>query len=80
MADWVTPELLQTLFDRHGAALELFASQWTTAPEDCVQDAMIQLVRQRRSPDCVPAWLNGIGRNGFRTMGQNVGQDLSWRN
>lgn len=43
MADWVTSELLQTLLDRHGAAMELFASQWTKAPEDCVQDAFIQL-------------------------------------
>ncbi len=63
MADWVTPELLQTLLDRHGAAMELFASQWTKAPEDCVQDAFIQLVRQPRSPDCVVAWLFRVVRN-----------------
>ncbi|HJN11162.1 MAG: sigma-70 family RNA polymerase sigma factor [Pirellulaceae bacterium] len=63
MADWVTPELLQTLLNRHGAALELFASQWTTSPDDCVQDAFIQLVRQTRSPDCVPAWLFRVVRN-----------------
>ena len=63
MADWVTPELLQTLLDRHGVAMELFASQWTTAPEDCVQDAFIQLVRQARSPDSVPAWLFRVVRN-----------------
>ena len=63
MTDWVTPELLHKLLDQHGAALELFASQWTTAPEDCVQDAMIQLVAQQRPPDCLPAWLFRVVRN-----------------
>ena len=35
----VTSELLERLIEQHGAALELFASQWTESPEDCVQDA-----------------------------------------
>jgi len=63
MADWVTPELLQSVLDQHGAALELFASQWTTAPEDCVQEAIIQLVRQPHSPDRIAAWLFRVVRN-----------------
>lgn len=63
MGSRVTPELLERLLDEHGAALELFASQWTNAPEDCVQEALLQLVRQPRLPDRVVAWLYRVVRN-----------------
>ena len=41
-------ELLSRLLDEHGAALVLYAQQWSRSPEDVVQEAFIQLMRQRR--------------------------------
>lgn len=63
MTQPVTPELLSRLLDEHGAALELFASQWTEMPEDCVQEAFLQLVRQSKTPDLVVPWLFRVVRN-----------------
>lgn len=60
----VTPELLERLLNEHAAALELFASQWTDTPEDCVQEAFIQLVRQKRIPERIAPWLFRVVRNG----------------
>jgi len=63
MTQPVTPELLSSLLDEHGSALELFASQWTGMPEDCVQEAFLQLVRQSKPPDQVVPWLFRVVRN-----------------
>ena len=60
----VGPELLGRLLDDHGAALVLYARQWCATPEDVVQEAMIQLVRQRRLPEKVLPWLYRVVRNG----------------
>jgi RNA polymerase sigma factor (sigma-70 family) len=60
----ITPELVATLFDRHAAALELFAAQWISIPADVVQEAFLQLVRQGRVPDRPAAWLYRVVRNG----------------
>ncbi|MEX0938440.1 MAG: sigma-70 family RNA polymerase sigma factor [Pirellulales bacterium] len=57
------PNELRELVDRHAAALELYAAQWTSAPEDCVQDALVQLIRQRHQPDDCVAWLYRVVRN-----------------
>jgi len=57
------PELLGRLFDRHAAALELFARQWCDCPEDVVQEALIELAGQSRTPDDVAAWLYRVVRN-----------------
>lgn len=57
------PELLERLLNQHAAALELFARQWTPAPEDCVQEAFLELVRQRPTPDNITAWLYRVVRN-----------------
>ncbi len=57
MADGITPELLGRLLDEQGGALALFAAQWTDAPDDCVQEALIDLARQRPAPDSPVAWL-----------------------
>lgn len=58
-----TPELLGRLFDRHAAALELFARQWTRAADDCVQEALIELAAQADVPDDPVAWLYRVVRN-----------------
>jgi RNA polymerase sigma factor (sigma-70 family) len=60
----ISPELIARLFDRHAAALELFAAQWFTTPADVVQEAFLQLVRQGRVPDRPVAWLYRVVRNG----------------
>jgi len=58
------PELLATLFDRHAAALELYAAQWTNAPADVVQEAFIRLVQQDPLPERIVPWLFRTVRNG----------------
>ncbi len=59
---WTADELGQ-LLDRHGPALRLFAAQWTTAPDDCVQEALLALLRQTQRPQNVVAWLYRVIRN-----------------
>lgn len=63
MADRVDSRLLGSLLTEHGAALALWATQWTDAPEDAVQDALIKLAAQRIAPDNPVAWLYRAVRN-----------------
>jgi RNA polymerase sigma factor (sigma-70 family) len=53
----IDAELLGRLLDEHGAALALYASQWTGAADDCVQEAFVELARQREAPAHAVAWL-----------------------
>jgi RNA polymerase sigma factor (sigma-70 family) len=53
----IDAEQLGRLLDEHGAALALYAAQWTDAPDDCVQEALVELARQQQSPEHVVAWL-----------------------
>ena len=53
----IDAELLGRLLDEHGSALALYASQWTDAADDCVQEALVELARQREAPEHVVAWL-----------------------
>src|SRR3954462_9313216 len=53
----IDAEQLGRLLDEHGPALALYASQWTDAADDCVQEALVELARQRQSPEHVVAWL-----------------------
>src|SRR3954471_1107746 len=57
MTDPIDAEQLGRLLDEHGPALALYAAQWTDAADDCVQEALVQLARQRQSPQHVIAWL-----------------------
>jgi RNA polymerase sigma factor (sigma-70 family) len=61
--DLVTPELLGRLLDEHGGALALYATQWTENADDCVQEALIELARQPRTPASPVAWLYRVVRN-----------------
>ena len=63
MPEPVDARAIAELFDRHAAALTLYARQWTTSPDDCVQEAFIELARQRETPDCPAAWLYRVTRN-----------------
>jgi len=53
----IDAEQLGRLLDEHGPALALYAAQWTDAADDCVQEALVELARQRQSPEHVLAWL-----------------------
>jgi RNA polymerase sigma-70 factor (ECF subfamily) len=53
----IDAEQLGRLLDERGAALALYAAQWTDAPDDCVQEALVELARQQPSPEHVVAWL-----------------------
>lgn len=57
MANWLTAQQIARLLDEHSAALELFAAQWTDVPEDCVQEAILELMRQPVPPRNIAAWL-----------------------
>jgi RNA polymerase sigma-70 factor (ECF subfamily) len=63
MPEPVDCEFLAKLLDEHGAALELYASQWTDAADDCVQEAFIELARQHERPENAAAWLFRVVRN-----------------
>jgi RNA polymerase sigma factor (sigma-70 family) len=53
----VDAETLAELVDRHGAALGLYARQWCQAPDDVVQQALIELAACPRAPESPVAWL-----------------------
>ncbi len=62
MANGFDAAWIASVFDEHAAALELFAAQWTDLPEDCVQEAMLELSRQPVRPDHVAGWLFHVVR------------------
>lgn len=53
----IDAQSLQELIDTHAAALTLFARQWCRDPEDAVQEALIELLRQNPIPNNLVAWL-----------------------
>lgn len=53
----IDADALQRLIDAHGAALVLYARQWCHAPDDALQDALIELLRQEPAPEQPVAWL-----------------------
>ena len=59
----VDATLIAEMFDRHAAALALYASQWTSLPDDCVQEALVELARQSTAPDNPPARLFRVVRS-----------------
>ncbi len=54
---------LGRLFDEHAAALVLFARQWSSDPDDVVQEAFLRLARQPNAPENPAAWLFEVVRN-----------------
>ena len=51
------------MLNRHGAALELYAAQWTNAAGDCVQEALVELAGLAVKPENPKAWLYRVVRN-----------------
>jgi RNA polymerase sigma factor (sigma-70 family) len=70
----ITPEVLAGLLDRHAAALELYARQFSRAADDAVQEALVELARQRSMPDDVLAWLYRVVRNKALTAARAAGR------
>ena len=66
----MSPTDFARLIDDHAAPLVLYARQWSEAAEDVVQDAFLKLVRQRRHPVDVVAWLYRVVRNGAIDAGK----------
>ncbi len=74
--------------DGHGAALVLYARQWTSAPEDVVQEAFLKLAAQPSLPPSPVAWLHRVVRNAAldarraeerrRRHEQSAGQRGAW--
>ena len=58
----VTAEELAQLLDRHAAALELYAAQWTDASADAVQEAFLELIRLPSRPERAVPWLYRVVR------------------
>ena len=59
----ITADILVRLLDDHGNALLLYARQWCDAPEDVVQEAVLQLMRQSEVPENLPGWMFHAVRN-----------------
>jgi RNA polymerase sigma-70 factor (ECF subfamily) len=59
----ITAEILTRLLNEHGRALVLFARQWCSTPEDAVQEAVLQLVRQPALPENLAGWMFHVVRN-----------------
>lgn len=55
-------QLEQLILANH-RSLELFAAQWTVAPEDCVQEAFLKLHRTSELIENPRAWLFRVVRN-----------------
>jgi RNA polymerase sigma-70 factor (ECF subfamily) len=55
--DRIDSERLKQLVDAHSAALALYARQWCKAPDDAVQEAFIELLRQSPVPHHPAGWL-----------------------
>ncbi len=64
-------KILGRLIDEQASALELYARQWCDCPGDVVQDALLQLVRQRKPPERVVAWLYKVVRNRAISVGRS---------
>ena len=72
--DGIGPELLGRLLDEHGDALTLYARGWCDTPEDVVQDALVQLMRQPRTPERIVPWLYRVVRNGAISAARSAGR------
>ena len=66
----INQKQLAEWYEAHGTDLMLYARQWNPdhQAEDIVQDAFIKLLKQRRCPDNVRAWLYRVVRNASISM------------
>lgn len=57
MATRIEATELAHLLDEYSASLALYASQWSQSPDDCVQEAFVELARQTQRPENPVGWL-----------------------
>lgn len=60
------------MLNRYGAALELYAAQWTRTAEDCVQEALVELAGLAVKPENAKAWLYRVVRNRALNMARSA--------
>lgn len=58
----------RAIVERWAPALRLYARQWCLAPEDAVQEALIELLREPNIPQNLAAWLFRVVR--YRSQNQ----------
>ena len=68
----IDAELLGRLLDEHGAALALYASQWTASADDCVQEALVELACRPQLPNHPAAWLYRVVKNRALNMARGA--------
>ena len=70
----ISQKQLTQWYEAHGTELMLYARQWSPdqQAEDIVQDAFIKLLKQRRCPDNVRAWLFRVVRNASISMARRL--------
>ncbi|QEG23046.1 RNA polymerase sigma factor [Mariniblastus fucicola] len=62
MTQPITASELAQLLDLHANPLRLFAAQWSNSPDDCVQEAFVQLAAQTFKPEQPLSWLYQVVR------------------
>jgi len=72
----ISQNQLAQLYEAHEAELMLYAKQWHSEQhaEDIVQDAFIRLLKQRKSPENVRAWLFRVVRNASVSKNRDLKQ------
>lgn len=68
----VSTDLLSRLLQAQGPALVLYARQWCRSPEDVVQEAFVELMRQATAPSHPTAWLYRVVRNRALNAGRST--------
>ena len=80
MTQPITANDLAQLLDLHANPLRLFAAQWSNSPDDCVQEAFVQLAAEKQLPDKPLAWLYQVVRrkalNDLRGSKRRVDREL----
>ncbi len=61
--DRIDVQEIASLLDEHSTPLALYASQWTASPDDCVQEAFVELAAQAVRPENPIGWLYKVVRN-----------------
>jgi len=82
----ISQKQLAEWYEAHGTELMLYARQWSPdqQAEDIVQDAFLKLLKQRKCPDNVRAWLFRVVRNASislvrRLQQRQAGQKFLYR-
>ncbi len=65
-------QLVQQVLAQQAAALELYARQWCSTPEDVVQEAILRMARERPLPERPVAWLYCAVRRGAITAARGA--------